>query len=153
MNSRILQREALGVLERHDSEEPGYRTVPGLTQLILNITAGTGELEAEQVPVLEPVPPDSSQPRKRTSQFKRRPYVRRVMRYDPCAYCGERSWGSIDHIHPHIHGGANDWRNLTPSCQQCNRDKNDLDLLSWLLVSRLSAEREKQAGQLQRCPD
>jgi 5-methylcytosine-specific restriction endonuclease McrA len=47
-----------------------------------------------------------------------------------CAYCGcvlEKGW-NIDHIHPKIFGGTNDYNNLNPSCKECNNYKCHTDL-------------------------
>ncbi|MFE5828692.1 HNH endonuclease [Streptomyces sp. NPDC056508] len=53
-----------------------------------------------------------------------------------CAYC-DRSFGptvvaEIDHIRPASKGGSDEWVNLAPACQECNRAKSDLDVGAWL---------------------
>jgi len=42
-----------------------------------------------------------------------------------CAYCGTdlvKGW-HIDHIHPKVFGGGNEFKNLNPSCKDCNNYK------------------------------
>lgn len=79
---------------------------------------------------------------------------RRVIRRDPCSYCGRRMVPlnhkidnaalsdrharrpTLDHIVPRVAGGPNSWMNLTGACHSCNAAKGSLDLLAFLL-SRL----------------
>jgi 5-methylcytosine-specific restriction endonuclease McrA len=58
-----------------------------------------------------------------------------VLRHDPCSYCG-RAGGTIDHIDPVVHGGTNDWGNLTAACTSCNPAKGPRTLLEHLCQSR-----------------
>ena len=58
-------------------------------------------------------------------------WVRGVLRYDPCAYCGG-SGGTADHIVAVLHGGSGDPSNLTGACARCNTEKADLSLLEFL---------------------
>lgn len=65
----------------------------------------------------------------------------RMLRRDPCAYCGNafgRNERAIDHIHPRSLGGVNDWSNYTGACEFCNGLKLDDSLLEFLL--RLNVE-------------
>lgn len=42
-----------------------------------------------------------------------------------CAYCGTdltKGW-HVDHIHPKVFGGSNEFENLNPSCKDCNNYK------------------------------
>lgn len=58
-----------------------------------------------------------------------------TLRADPCAYCGGPG-GTVDHIQPRSHYGANNWRNLTGACDLCNRHKRSADLLEFLAARR-----------------
>jgi 5-methylcytosine-specific restriction endonuclease McrA len=51
-----------------------------------------------------------------------------VLRYDPCAYCGEPA-ETIDHIDPLSRGVDNGWEKLTAACGTCNYSKHDSGLL------------------------
>lgn len=76
------------------------------------------------------------------SQMKRRTQVEmmtpedhayaRLLRYDPCSYCGGPAL-PVDHIEPIWYGGAAGWENMTASCQSCNSSKKIDTLLSFLL--------------------
>lgn len=65
---------------------------------------------------------------------------RRVLRQDPCAYCGDRPAQGIDHIEPAARVvDRKDWTNLTGCCKRCNETKRDLPLLvalPWIPLSR-----------------
>ena len=52
----------------------------------------------------------------------------RVLRGDPCAYCGGEA-DSIDHIDPN---GPDDWTNMVAACRGCNGRKYRKDLLIFL---------------------
>lgn len=73
----------------------------------------------------------------------------RVVRGDPCAFCGaninqtnqEREWrigaGTVDHVEPKTLptrglGGAHSWTNLTAACESCNGSKSRMSLLAFL---------------------
>lgn len=58
-------------------------------------------------------------------------YVR-ILRLDPCAYCGAPS-EHIDHIVPFSRGGPTDWMNLAPACAKCNYRKSATDLMQFML--------------------
>lgn len=61
----------------------------------------------------------------------------RILRADPCCYCGQREPGrisAIDHIHPLSLGGSADWDNLTAACKGCNSSKKARPLLYFLAV-------------------
>lgn len=60
----------------------------------------------------------------------------RVLRRDPCAYCGGPGT-EIDHITPVSSGGENEWWNFTAACGRCNRSKNARPLLTFLLDNPL----------------
>lgn len=76
--------------------------------------------------------PDPTVPRAaQVGQSTRYETWARVLRRDPCAYCGARG-GTVDHIVP---GHAAEWdvpENLTGACQSCNgtkgRDRTLLDM-------------------------
>jgi hypothetical protein len=74
---------------------------------------------------------------RRTAEFKR------VLRCDPCAYCGEAG-GALDHIQPKNAGGVDGWTNLTSSCRSCNSLKTDLRLLEALLWVPVAREYHRQ---------
>lgn len=59
------------------------------------------------------------------------PFWERVLRRDPCAYCGGVSQ-AIDHIVPVASDGPNGWHNYTASCTACNRRKSNKPLLIFL---------------------
>lgn len=64
---------------------------------------------------------------------------RAALRRDPCAYCGTRPSGGIDHIEPKSTIGIDDWTNYTACCRRCNSTKRTLPLLAallWLPTSR-----------------
>lgn len=65
-----------------------------------------------------------------------REYVK-ILRKDPCAYCGAAS-EHIDHIVPFAKDGPTKWDNLAPACAACNHRKSDKDLLHFL-VERFAA--------------
>lgn len=61
---------------------------------------------------------------------------KRLLRRDPCAYCGRPYWGipaELDHIVARARGGANGWENLTAACGFCNVLKCDESALETLL--------------------
>lgn len=67
----------------------------------------------------------------------------RLLRADPCAYCGERVGGArtIDHVEPRSRsprgiGSAHGWINVVAACQRCNGAKADRPLLLFLLTRR-----------------
>lgn len=57
-----------------------------------------------------------------------------TLRNDPCAFCGDRPAGTVDHITPKSLGGKNGWRNLTGACEECNRQKSSASVLLYLWV-------------------
>lgn len=65
-----------------------------------------------------------------------RQYVK-ILREDPCAYCGAAS-EHIDHIVPFAKDGPTEWMNLAPACASCNHRKSDKNLLHFL-VERVAA--------------
>lgn len=61
----------------------------------------------------------------------------RVLRADPCAYCGERIGTTVDHIEPKRYptnaiGGTHSWLNYTGACHSCNGGKKAHSLLDYL---------------------
>ncbi len=58
-------------------------------------------------------------------------YVK-ILRRDPCAYCGAPC-EHIDHIIPFADGGITEWINLAPACAACNHRKSRQALLTFLL--------------------
>lgn len=61
----------------------------------------------------------------------------RLLRHDPCAYCGGPS-GTVDHVEPKRRpvrglGGAHTWLNVVGACTSCNGRKADKPLLWFLL--------------------
>jgi 5-methylcytosine-specific restriction endonuclease McrA len=59
-------------------------------------------------------------------------WVRAVLWFDPCAYCGS-SGRTADHIVALHRGGRGDADNLTGACPRCNAEKGELGLLEFLL--------------------
>jgi len=58
-------------------------------------------------------------------------YVK-ILRRDPCVYCGAPS-EHIDHIIPFADGGPTDWTNLAPTCASCNLRKSRKSVLHFML--------------------
>lgn len=55
-----------------------------------------------------------------------------IIRRDPCVYCGGPA-GTVDHIRPINSAGADLWVNMAGACHSCNSQKNDKELLHYLL--------------------
>jgi 5-methylcytosine-specific restriction endonuclease McrA len=62
---------------------------------------------------------------------------KRVLRSDPCVYCGELTSTTIDHIHPRSQRriGTERWVNWAGACPRCNHAKRDTPLLLFMLKS------------------
>jgi 5-methylcytosine-specific restriction endonuclease McrA len=63
----------------------------------------------------------------------------RLLRLDPCAYCGVPAGGTADHVEPRSRatrapGGAYSWTNVVGACERCNGRKADRSLLRFLWV-------------------
>lgn len=56
----------------------------------------------------------------------------KVIANDPCVYCGGQAV-TVDHIRPINSAGVDLWENLAPACWSCNSQKNDKELLVYLL--------------------
>lgn len=68
----------------------------------------------------------------------------RLLRLDPCAYCGRGPSRTVDHIEPRSRptrglGGAHSWTNLVGACARCNGAKRDRDLLAYLRARRFGS--------------
>ena len=73
---------------------------------------------------------------------------KRILRADPCAYCGSGS-KQIDHIVPRSAGGWNNWENTTGACIRCNQAKSYTGLLQYMAARTGSAEHmQPQAHEL-----
>lgn len=50
-----------------------------------------------------------------------------------CVYCDESAADTIDHVVPVVRGGTSEWKNIVPSCRDCNEFKADRSLadLGW----------------------
>jgi len=57
----------------------------------------------------------------------------KVLRNDPCSYCGKPGPSTVDHIIPVSKGGTNDISNLTAACADCNSLKHNKDVLTFML--------------------
>lgn len=62
----------------------------------------------------------------------------RVVRADPCSYCGRRA-GTVDHVEPQSRpargiGGAHSWVNYAAACAACNGRKSTTSLIMFLAV-------------------
>ena len=63
---------------------------------------------------------------------------RKVLRADPCAYCGERPANGIDHIDCLV-TDRKDIENMTGCCKRCNELKSTVPLLPaliWIPITR-----------------
>lgn len=58
---------------------------------------------------------------------------KRILKGDPCSFCGELVEVTIDHILPKSDGGQNVWDNYTAACFACNNAKASTSLLHFLL--------------------
>lgn len=58
-----------------------------------------------------------------------------LLRADPCAFCGDSSYG-LDHIESQKRGGSHNWDNLAGICVRCNSRKRTSSLLGYLLWER-----------------
>nr|WP_320670781.1 HNH endonuclease [Patulibacter sp. DM4] len=74
----------------------------------------------------------------------------RLLRADPCAYCGARTGTArtIDHVEPRSRstrgiGSAHGWINVVAACQRCNGAKADRPLLLFLLTRRAGGRRRR----------
>lgn len=59
-----------------------------------------------------------------------------ILRLDPCAYCGARPAGTVDHIVPKRHPDreTHTWVNMTGACSSCNSNKGANPLWETLWV-------------------
>lgn len=67
----------------------------------------------------------------------------RIVRADPCAYCGGEG-GTLDHIIPKARatpGVAHVWLNFTAACGPCNSTKSNRKMLPWLAARAVSKTR------------
>lgn len=65
-----------------------------------------------------------------------------------CAYCGGVSGDLVlekEHVHPRSLGGTNRLKNLVLACRNCNIDKGNLPLETWLITTRLKKGRLSKA--------
>jgi 5-methylcytosine-specific restriction endonuclease McrA len=71
---------------------------------------------------------------------------RRILRYDPCSYCGAPLSGTVDHIQPKSEGrfDRERWVNLIGACERCNRSKSSKPMLFYLLDRLTLAVRTEQ---------
>lgn len=63
----------------------------------------------------------------------------RLLRLDPCAYCGTPGAGTVDHVEPRSRaarglGGAHSWLNVVGACARCNGAKAARPLVAFLLT-------------------
>ncbi|MGQ5576334.1 HNH endonuclease signature motif containing protein [Streptomyces sp. ECR3.8] len=61
----------------------------------------------------------------------------KLIRADPCVYCGSPA-EHVDHIIALAKRGAHEWDNLAPTCATCNTSKATHDVLTFML-RRLTA--------------
>lgn len=83
---------------------------------------------------------------------------RRILRADPCAYCGARVSGTVDHVVPRCSGraGVERWPNLVGACTTCNTSKEATSLLLFLAGKRglvLAGLDEQRAHVMRSRPD
>ncbi len=74
-------------------------------------------------------------------------YVK-IIRKDPCVYCGHPS-EQIDHIFPFADGGETNLDNLAPACAKCNHKKHRRSLLEFLMLQPLGSQPSHQEVQIQ----
>ena len=74
---------------------------------------------------------------------KKTGYSDRVLKKDPCAYCGNAG-GTLDHIHPRSRFGINGWLNYTGSCQLCNSRKGSRSVLEFLMGMNWGRQAKKK---------
>ncbi len=70
------------------------------------------------------------------SKFRGSAFYARLLRNDPCAFCGKVERQTIDHIHPTYKGGLNHWMNFTAACSRCNNRKGTKSLMETLMGLR-----------------
>jgi 5-methylcytosine-specific restriction endonuclease McrA len=59
----------------------------------------------------------------------------RIIRKDPCSYCGSYENPQFDHVVPITAHGGLGWENLAAACKSCNSSKQARPLLLWLLTA------------------
>lgn len=57
----------------------------------------------------------------------------KIIRRDPCSYCGSYDNPQVDHVVPITAGGGLEWDNLACACKSCNSSKHAKPLLAWLV--------------------
>jgi hypothetical protein len=72
----------------------------------------------------------------------------RILRSDPCGFCGESPAGTLDHIEPRAFparglGGLHSHLNYSAACEACNSRKAARSLLTFLRVRITSAPRPR----------
>jgi 5-methylcytosine-specific restriction endonuclease McrA len=105
---------------------------------------------------------EKSSPIKTDRKTYKRPTVIRLLRYivvpfrkvslnrhnifrrddHKCVYCGSKQSLTLDHVTPKSKGGANTWTNLVTCCGECNVNKGDKDLDTFLFESNLTMHHE-----------
>ncbi len=70
------------------------------------------------------------------------PEYKRRLRKDLCVYCNAYPYVpmTIDHIIPASKGGENHMDNYAAACRECNAEKSDTDLLTFMLEQRQEVE-------------
>ena len=63
-------------------------------------------------------------------------WLKHIRKNDPCAYCGNKESGTIDHIVPTNLGGDNGFQNMAPCCNDCNNKKGSIKLLPFLMFRK-----------------
>ena len=62
----------------------------------------------------------------------------KVLKLDPCAYCGKKKSITMDHIIPKSRGGTNGVDNIAPACKECNNKKDNTTLMFYLFENKIS---------------
>ena len=78
---------------------------------------------------------DIAEDQKAKTRERVRKHRKNKMGGQTCVYCGEDATG-YDHIIPKTNGGTDDKENLVPCCPDCNRQKNNRSLESFLNSSK-----------------
>lgn len=73
---------------------------------------------------------------------------KKIVRIDPCPYCGERFAGGADHVEPRARGGADSPDNIVGVCNRCNATKQTLPMLDALRFVPMANEYHKLRSSL-----
>jgi hypothetical protein len=74
---------------------------------------------------------------------------KRLLRADPCSYCGAPISATVDHVTPKSARTryVERWTNFTGACKSCNGSKRDTPLLLWLRARAKRSDRARRRPQ------